>query len=68
MSIQFSYLFCEIYNNYEQDVNELVPYETVHAINADARTILIGKILRPAMAIRSRRHKKHHGLGLDKKS
>jgi len=39
------YLFCEIYNNYEQDVNELVPYETVHAINAGARTILSGKFL-----------------------
>jgi len=35
-------LFCEIYNNYEQDVNELVPHETVHAINADTQTILSG--------------------------
>jgi hypothetical protein len=44
MSIQFMIFIClcEIYNNYEQDVNELVPYETVHAINADTQTILSG--------------------------
>jgi hypothetical protein len=38
----FCSLFCEIYNNYEQNVNELVPHETVHAINVDTQTILSG--------------------------
>jgi hypothetical protein len=38
----FFYLVCEIYNNYKQDVNELVPHETLHIINADTQTILSG--------------------------
>jgi hypothetical protein len=61
-------LFCEVYNNHEQDVNELVPHETMHAINADARTILSGKFLKAGHGNQIEAPKKHRGLGLDKKS